>query len=98
LDAVLTAFVQSLPQMGIGGLILFVLVLLLRRESSTEERHSAEMTRVTAAHDAELTEMRADVKELRTDVDRLNRDLDAERALRRQVEDELAAARRGGAT
>jgi Skp family chaperone for outer membrane proteins len=98
LDVVLTAVVQSLPQVGVAsGLIVFV-VLLLRRESSTEERHGAELRRINEAHDAELTEMRADIKELREAQDKLNRDLDAERALRRQIEDELAVARRGGAT
>lgn len=98
MDAVLAAVVQSLPQLGIGGGLVFVLVLLVRRESSTEQRHSAELARINAAHDAELAEVRADVKELRGEVDRLNSELDTERTKRRAIEDELAAARRGGAT
>lgn len=98
MDAVLTAVVQSLPQLGIGGGLLLVLLLLLRRESATEDRHAAELARINSAHDAELAEMRADVRELRADVDRLHHELDAERAKRREIEDELAAARRGGAT
>lgn len=98
MDAVLTALGQSLPQLGIGSGILFVLVLLVRRESSTEQRHTAELTRINSAHDAELAEVRADVKELRAEVGRLNSELDTERHKRREIEDELAAARRGGAT
>jgi Skp family chaperone for outer membrane proteins len=98
LDAVLTAVVQSLPQTGVAGVLLFVAVLLLRREASTEDRHAAELKRINEAHDAELAEMRADIKELREAQDKLNRVLDEERKLRRQIEDELAAARRGGTT
>lgn len=98
MDAVLTAVMQSLPQVGVAGGLVVVMVLLLRRESSTEERHAAELTRINAAHDAELAEMRADIKELRAAQDRLNRDLDEERDRRRQIEDELAVARRGGVT
>jgi Skp family chaperone for outer membrane proteins len=95
---VLTAVVQSLPQMGVASGLMVVVVLLLRRESATEQRHAAELRRINEAHDAELTEMRADIKELREAQNQLNRDLDAERARRRQSEDELAQARRGGAT
>lgn len=98
MDAVLTAVTQSLPQLGIGGIVVWVLLLLLRRESSTEERHSAEIARINKAHDEELAELREDVKQLRSQVDQGHADLDAERKLRRQVEDELAQARRGGAT
>jgi Skp family chaperone for outer membrane proteins len=98
LDAVLTAVFQSLPQFGVAGGLLVVVVLLLRRESSTEQRHTAELKRINELHDAELTEMRADIKDLREQVDRVHHALDEERALRRQIEDQLAAARRGGAT
>lgn len=98
MDAVLTAVVQSLPQVGVASGLLFVVVLLLRRESATEERHTAELRRINDAHDAELAEMRADIKELREKQDQLNAALDEERARRRQIEDELAAARRGGVT
>jgi Skp family chaperone for outer membrane proteins len=98
LDAVLTAVMQSLPQVGVASGLVVVMVLLLRRESSTEERHAAELRRINDLHDAELIEMRADIKELRESLDGVNRALDEERARRRQIEDELAVARRGGAT
>lgn len=98
MDAVLTAVLQSLPQLGVASGLVVVVVLLLRRESSTEERHAAELRRIGEAHDAELVEMRGDIKELREAQDRLHRDLDEERTRRRQIEDELAVARRGGAT
>lgn len=74
MDAVLVALGQKIPELGVTGALVFVLVLLLRREAATEERHAAELKRVNAAHDAEL-------EELRTDVDR-------ERAARRRAEDE----------
>lgn len=74
MDAVLVALGQKIPELGVTGALVFVLVLLLRREAATEERHAAELKRVNAAHDAEL-------EELRTDVER-------ERAARRRAEDE----------
>lgn len=98
MDAVLTAVMQSLPQVGVASGLVVVMVLLLRRESSTEERHAAELKRINEAHDAELSEMRADIKDLRDSLDGVNRALDEERARRRQIEDELAVARRGGVT
>lgn len=81
MDAVLVALGQKIPELGVTGALVFVLVLLLRRESSTEERHTAELARVNAAHDAEL-------KELQTDLER-------ERGARRAVEDELGRLRKG---
>lgn len=98
MDALLTALGQKAPELGVGGLVIMLIVLLLRRESGTESRHSAEMKRITSAHDEELAEIRADVKELREKNDELERALDKERQERRRVEDELAAVRRGGAT
>jgi Skp family chaperone for outer membrane proteins len=98
LDAVLTAVMQSLPQVGVASGLVVVMVLLLRRESSTEERHAAELKRINELHDAELVEMRSDIKELRESLDGVNRALDDERGRRRQIEDDLAVARRGGVT
>lgn len=98
MDAVLTAVMQSLPQVGVASGLVVVMVLLLRRESSTEERHTAELKRINDLHDAELAEMRADIKELRELLDGVNRALDEERGRRRQIEDDLAVARRGGVT
>lgn len=98
MDAVLTAVMQSLPQVGVASGLVVVMVLLLRRESSTEERHAAELKRINEAHDAELSEMRADIKDLRESLDGVNRALDEERGRRRRIEDELAVARREGVT
>lgn len=98
MDAVLTAAVQTLPQAGVAGVVIGVLWLLLRRESSTEERHAAELKRINEAHDAELAEIRADIKELREALDKAHQALDEERARRRKIEDDLAEARRGGVT
>lgn len=81
MDAVLTALGQKVPELGVTGALVFVLVLLLRRESSTEDRHAAELARVNAAHDAELKELQADI--------------DRERTARRAAEDELGRLRRG---
>ena len=94
MDAVLTAALQSAPQLGIGGVAVWLVVLLLRRESSSEERHTAELKRVNDAHDAELSELRADIAALRKQVDDLQLKLDIEREERRKAEDMAAEALR----
>lgn len=80
MDAVLVALGQKIPELGVTGALVFVLVLLLRRESATEDRHAAELRRITAAHDAELEERLIDIER--------------ERAARRAAEDELNRQRR----
>lgn len=94
MDAVLTAALQSAPQLGIGGIAAWLVVLLLRRESSSEERHTAELKRVNDSHDAELAELRADIAALRKQIDELQLKLDIEREERRKAEDMAAAALR----
>lgn len=94
MDAVLTAVLQSAPQMGLGGVAVMFIVLLMRREASAEERHQAELTRITSAHDDELRELRDDIAQLRKQVDDVHTALDLEREARRQAEDKLAAALR----
>lgn len=94
MDAVLTAVLQSSPQLGVGSTLVVVILLLLRREGSAEERHSAELARITAAHDAEIKELREDIAQLRKQLDDVNAALDLERETRRQAEDALAAERR----
>ncbi|CAL9607874.1 hypothetical protein SUDANB95_05528 [Actinosynnema sp. ALI-1.44] len=99
MDAVLTAVLQNVPQMGLGGVAVMFIVLLMRREASAEERHQAELNRITKAHDDELAELRADIAALRKQVDDVNTALDLEREQRRKAEDDLATAlrRQGGA-
>lgn len=94
MDAVLTAVLQSAPQMGLGGVAVMFVVLLMRREASAEERHQAELNRITKAHDDELAELRADVKQLRSQLDEVHTALDLEREARRLAEDKHAAALR----
>ena len=98
MDAFLTAVLQTVPQMGLGGGAIVLIVLLLRREAGTESRHQAELDRISKAHDAELAELRADIAQLRKQVDDVNTALDLEREARRAAEDKLAAAvrRQGG--
>lgn len=87
MDAVLTAVVGAAPQLGGTGLLVTVLVLLIRRELQTSQRHDAELTRVGLAHDAELAEKNVEIENLRTRNEVLNRNLDAERERRRTAED-----------
>lgn len=94
------------PQAGIGGVLLVVLVAVMRQGGSdrgdyraaldaAEQRHAAELERVTAMHDAELAELRQQLATLREHVDGLTAQLDAERRARWHAEDVAAQARRG---
>lgn len=90
IDAVLGA----LPQAGAGGVFLFMLFLMFKRESSAQERFTVEYDRINAAHDAELAELREQIVALRTQIEELQLKLDLEREERRRAEDAAAEARR----
>ncbi len=79
MDVFLQALLGALPSLGIYSGFAWVLILLLRREATAEERHAKELDRLRKAHDDELEELRQDV--------------DRERAARRQAEAELRAER-----
>lgn len=91
MDAVITAATSALPQLGAGGLAVYLLLLILRREGSTLDReraaHEAVLTRERKAHDAELVEKEAEIERLRARVSTLDTLLDQERAARRAAED-----------
>jgi hypothetical protein len=78
-DVFFTAALNALPSLGIYAGFGYVLILLLRREATSETRHAAEIARIRQAHDDELEELRADV--------------DRERAARRRAQQELDEAR-----
>ena len=98
MDAVLTTLIGAAPQLGAAGGALVFFGLLLRwsmqdrtdyRAQLTEQatRHSEELRRINEAHDAELAELRAEIKGLRLQLDEMNTKLDDERARRRAAED-----------
>lgn len=79
MDVLTQSLLAALPSLGIYGGFGWVLVLLLRREGSAEERHARELDRLRKAHDDELAERDQDVKR--------------ERDARRAVEEENARLR-----
>lgn len=100
MDAGLTTLLGALPQLGAGGGIVVFFWLLIRwtgqdrtdyraqlAEQST--RHADELRRINGDHDAELAELRTEIKRLRAEVDELNTKLDQERAQRRSAEDQM---------
>lgn len=100
MDAFLGSILTSIPQLGVGGGLAVVLVLLLRREAQANNRHASELARINSSHDQELAELRVEIAGLRTQVDEVNRKLDDERTRRRAAEDAAPHRRRqapGGA-
>lgn len=100
MDAVLTTLIGAAPQLGVGGILLTLLALLMRRESQDRadyrtqiaelsSRHADELRRINESHDAELAELRVEIKGLRVQLDEVNRKLDEERGLRRAAEDSM---------
>lgn len=99
MDAFLGSILSSIPQLGVGGGLAVVVVLLLRREAQANSRHAAELHRITSNHDEELAEMKTELTAVRVQLDEVNRKLDEERARRRAAEDAAPPRRRahGGA-
>lgn len=111
MDALVTSLIGAAPQLGVAGVLLVLLGLVLRwsaqeRTTAREDaaaaaaRHQAELARLNSDHDAELGELRDEIKALREQIDQLNIRLDAERDRRRQAEDSIGrhAQRREGPT
>jgi archaellum component FlaC len=78
--------------------LLFVLGLLVRRETQDRadyrtqiadlvKRHADELTRINTSHDQELAELRKEIGGLRVQLQEVNSKLDAERDRRRAAED-----------
>jgi len=99
-DAVLATLVGALPQLGAGGGVIVFFWLLIRwsgqdrtdyRAQLTEQsaRHADELRRINGDHDAELAELRTEIRNLRERIDHLNTLLDQERAARRAAEDQM---------
>lgn len=88
------ALLGALPSAGVGGIVLWLLVLLLKREASSQERFSAEYARINEAHNEELRELRDEISALRAQIDDLQLKLDIEREERRKAQDEAAEYRR----
>lgn len=111
MDAVLSALVTKLPELGIAGLALWLLLAAWRNAASdradyrdalkaAEDRHAAELARVNREHDEELAEVHKTKDALRRRIEDLNASVDLEREARRKAEDRASEALRrlGGGT
>lgn len=108
MDVILPGLVSAAPQLGVAGVLLVILTVVIRTSTQDRvdyrtdlaaslERHAAEVKRINVDHDAELAELRSDIRDLRRNLDDLNAALDLEREARRRAEDMAAEAlRRGG--
>lgn len=110
MDALLSALVSKLPELGIAGLALMLLLTSWRNATTdrgdyraalraAEDRHAAEIARINREHDAEIAEITAAKAELRQRIAELNAAVESERAARWAAEDRAARAtrRRGDA-
>ncbi len=87
MDAIITSILGAAPQLGVGGVLLAIMGLLLRRETQDRADYRAEIARLNADHDTELADLRKEITNLRRQVGDLNTRLDKERELRRAAED-----------
>lgn len=88
------ALLGALPQAGVGGIVLWMLVLLMRRESAAQDRFTAEYARISEAHNEEIRELQEQIQALRMQIEDLQVKLDQEREERRKAQDEAAEYRR----
>jgi septal ring factor EnvC (AmiA/AmiB activator) len=104
-DAVLTTLIGAAPQLGVGGILLTLLALLMRRESQDRAdhrtqiaemsaRHSEELKQLTTRHAEELKRINTDhdveLAELRTEIKGLRDQLDE---VNRKLDEERALRR-----
>ena len=68
-DGLLSALAGTGVELVGVGAFVWLVVLLLRRESSSDTRHTAELTRISELHDAEMAELRAENDRLRAQRD-----------------------------
>lgn len=98
MDAVVTTLIGAAPQLGVAGILLALLGLVIRWGSQDRSdnraqmgeltaRHAVELARINADHDAELGELRTEIRGLRVQLEEVNRKLDEERDRRRKAED-----------
>ena len=98
MDAVITTLIGAAPQLGVGGILLTLLGILIRRETQDrgdyrqqiadqQTRHDTELKRDNDSHDADVAELRKEIAGLRQQISDLNQRLDAERDRRRAAED-----------
>lgn len=98
MDAIIMALIAAAPQLGVGGVLLALLGLSLKWQAqergdtrtstaALSVRHDNELRRLMGAHDAELADLRGEIKGLREQLSDVNRKLDDERERRRAAED-----------
>lgn len=87
MDALLTAVLGALPQLGGAGLLVIVVVLLLRREGQ-------ELARERAAHAEQMAQRDQMIADLRQRLAAAEAEIDEHRRLRRLAEDWAARVAR----
>lgn len=87
MDQIVTTLIGAAPQLGVGGVLVILIGILIRREAQDATRHAEELKRINVSHDEELAELRQEIRDLRGEVRTLNQKLDEERDRRRRAED-----------
>lgn len=94
-----------LPSVGVLGLLAWLLIHVMRQASGDRggyqqaisdlrEDHAAEIKEISARYDAQITDLRGQLKELRAEVADLRDALEAERRARHEAEDQAVHYRR----
>lgn len=96
MDQIVTTLIGAAPQLGVGGVLVVLIGILIRREAQDATRHSEELKRINVSHDEELAELRNEIRDLRAEVRSLNQKLDQERDRRRRAEDSMQPGRHRG--
>ncbi len=95
-QAVTAELIDRLPIAG-GAFVLIVIIgVVTRLWLGSESRHRAELERIGAAHVAEITTLKDEIKGLRVEVREVRAELDEERKLRWRAQDVAAQRRRKG--
>lgn len=94
MDAVLQTLGGSLPQLGVGGVLTFVIGLLVKLLIDERNSHDAELERKGARMLVEIAHKDEELARLSKRIEDLEVTVDIERAARRDAEDVAARALR----
>lgn len=89
-----TTLWNAVPQLGVGGVLLAVVVYVLRQNYNDRHQYSVLQRAMDDKHVQDLAELRGQITELRSEVHALRQELEQQRRARWKAEDDAAHYRR----